>query len=441
MRRSRPSSAGPPSGSSTTSDRPAEGPRLLRVVGLVGLTAIALNGVVGAGIFVLPASVFRLVGPASPLAYLVVAVLMGLVVACFAEAGSRFDETGGPYLYARAAFGEFPGFLVGWMFFLSRLAATAAIANAFAAYVAYALPWMGGGLGRAAAITAAVGGMSALNYAGVRMGSRAVNVLTIAKMVPLLVFVGAGLAVGGGSLSAELPEAGLRQAALLLVFAYGGFENASVPAEEALNPRRHLPVALLFTIAAVAVLYLLIQIVAQAALPDLAASATPLADAARNLLGDPGAWMVAIGAIVSTLGSISALALVGPRILYAFARAGQLPAWLGGVHPRHLSPHHAVIAFGLLAWGAALAGGFAQLAAMSAVARLLFSASTCLAVPILRRRAGERGFLLPGGPVIPLLAAALCVWLLSDLTASQAAAGAVALLSGIAIDQVRRRWR
>jgi basic amino acid/polyamine antiporter, APA family len=417
-------------------------PRLLRAVGLAGLVAIAVNGVVGSGIFVLPATIFGLTGAASPVAYLVAALLMALVVACFAEAGSRFDETGGPYQYARAAFGDLAGFLVGWMFFLSRLAAGAAIANAFAAYVAYVAPFMGGAAGRAAAITLAVGGLAVLNFFGVRRGAWAVNVLAVAKLLPLLFFVGAGLFfVDPGRITfLELPEMGsLRQAALLLVFAYGGFENASVPTEEAVNPRRHLPVALLTTIAAVTALYVLIQVVAQGTLPELAGDRTPLASAARSFLGSPGAWMVAIAAVLSTLGSLSALGLVGPRILYAFARHGQIPSALAAIHPRHLSPHRAVIVFALLTWAVALSGGFAQLAALSAVSRLLFSASTCLAIPVLRRRSSEgAGFTLPGGPLVPILAVVLSLWLLSGLTAAQAIAGGLGLLSGLVVCGLQR---
>jgi amino acid transporter len=412
----------------------------------MGLTAIALNGVVGSGIFVLPATVYGLAGAASPVAYLVAAALMALVVACFAEAGSRFDETGGPYLYARAAFGDFAGFLVGWMFLLSRLAATAAIANALAAYLGYLQPRLGSGGGRAAAITVAVGGLALLNLYGVRLGSVVVNVLTVAKLVPLLLLVGVGLFFVDGSRIdfLALPAAGsLRQAVLLLVFAYGGFENASVPTEETKDPRGHLPVALLATIAATTVLYVLIQVVAQGTVPDLAASPTPLAAAARVVLGPAGATLITLGAVVSTLGSISALALVGPRILFAFARQGQLPASLGAIHPRYRTPHRAVAAFALLTWAAALAGGFAQLAAVSAVARLLFSASTCLAVPVLRRRrpAGELGFALPAGPLLPLLAVALCLWLLRGLTRPQALAGLAGLLSGLVVYALCNRRR
>jgi amino acid transporter len=415
--------------------------RLLRVVGLAGLTAIALNGVVGAGIFVLPATVYALAGAASPIAYVLAALVAALVVACFAEAGSRTDETGGPYLYARAAFGSFAGFLVGWMFLLSRLAAGAAIANAIVAYVGSVVPVLGSGAGRLAVITVVVGAVATVNVLGVRRASFAVNVLTVAKLVPLVVFVGVGLLfVDPGRLSLAVPELGsMRQAALLLVFAYGGFENANVPSEEALNPRRHLPVALLVTIAAVAVLYVLIQVVAQGTLPELATSATPLASAARNVMGPPGGWLLTAAAIVSTVGSISALVLVGPRVLYALARHGQLPAVLASVHPRHHSPHWAVVVFALLTWVVALGGGFAELVALSAVARLLFSASTCLAVPVLRRRAPLGGFVLPGGPIIPLLATGLSVWILSGVTRTQAIAGGIGLMSGVIV-YASYRW-
>jgi amino acid transporter len=415
----------------------------LRVVGLAGLTAIAVNGVIGSGIFALPATVYAIAGAASPLAYVVAAVLMALIVACFAEAGSRSDETGGPYLYARAAFGGFIGFLVGWLFLLTRAVSTGAIANTFAAYLGNFEPALASGAGRIAVITLAVGGLAAINVYGVRAASSTVNLLTIAKLVPLLVLVGVGLSFIEPDRVALLgmPSGSLRQAALPLMFAYGGFENANVPTEEVVDPRRHLPVALLSTIAAVAVLYILIQVVVQSVLPDLATSATPLASAARVILGAPGGWLLTVAAIISTLGSISAVILVGPRVLYAFARHGQLPRGLAVIHPRYHSPHRAVIAFAVLTWVAAVIGGFNQLVALSAVSRLLFSAGVCLAVPVLRRRQRDAApvFQLPGGPVIPLLAVALSVWLLSGLSASQAIAGGVGLAAGLAV-YAGQRW-
>jgi basic amino acid/polyamine antiporter, APA family len=199
-------------------------PRLVRAVGLAGLTAIAVNGVIGSGIFVLPATVAALAGPTSPAAYILAAILMALVVLCFAEAGSLFEQTGGPYVYARVAFGPFAGFLVGWVFFLSRLAASAAIGNAFVAYLAYFWPAAGVGWRRAAVLTLAIGLLTILNLVGVRTGSRTVNVLTISKMVPLLLFVGVGLFAADPSRYRllGLPALNaLQQASLLLVFAFG----------------------------------------------------------------------------------------------------------------------------------------------------------------------------------------------------------------------------
>jgi len=411
-------------------------PRLVRAVGLAGLTAIAVNGVIGSGIFVLPATVAALAGAASPAAYILAAILMALVVLCFAEAGSLFEQTGGPYVYARVAFGPFAGFLVGWMFFLSRLAASAAIGNAFVAYLGYFWLAAGAGWRRAAVLTLAFGLLTLLNLVGVRTGSRTVNVLTISKMVPLLLFVGVGLFAADPSAYRllGLPALNaLQQASLLLVFAFGGFENANVPAEESTDPKRHLPIALILAIGLTTVLYVLIQIVALGTLPDLAHDRTPLASAAARFLGPAGAAVMTVGAVLSTLGSESALVLVGPRILYAFAQAGQLPAALGRIHPRYRTPHVAVLVFSAIAWAAALTATFAELATVSAIARLLFSAATCLAIPVLRRKMPPAPFRVPGGPLVPLAAAALSIWLLSGMTRAQTLAGAVALAVGLAL--------
>jgi amino acid transporter len=424
----------------------SQAPGLVREVGLLGLTAIAINGVIGSGIFVLPATVAGLMGDASPVAYLVAGSLTGLVVLCFAEAGSLFEQTGGPYIYAREAFGRFIGFEVGFMFFLSRLAAGAAIANAFTAYVAQFWPDVGAGVGRAAVITLLVGVLTAVNLVGVRYGSWTVNVLTVAKLLPLFLLLAVGLPMANPEsyrLLAIPDGAALRQAALLLVFAFGGFENANVPSEEAQNPRRDLPAALVFAIASTAVLYVLIQIVALGTVPSLATEKAPLAAAGRAVLGPAGAVLITVCAVVSTSGSLSAIALVGPRILYAFAQGRQLPAALGSVHPRFRTPHVGILLFALLVWAAALSGSFAQLAAVSAIARLLFSAATCLAVPVLRRKMPDarRRLKVPGGVLVPVTASAVSLWLLSGITAPQAATGTVALLVGAVLGLLTTRGK
>jgi basic amino acid/polyamine antiporter, APA family len=410
-------------------------PSFSRALGLFSLIAIAINGVIGSGIFVLPATVAALMGPASPAAYLVAAALTALVVLCFAEAASRFEETGGPYIYARKAFGRFVGFEVGWMFFLSRLAAAGATANACAAYAGTFWPALAHGGGRATLLTAIIGGLAGVNLVGVRQGAAAVNVLTIAKLGPLLALLAAGLPFVDPARFDLIPDGtagGLREASLLLIFAFGGFENASVPAAEATRPRRDVPIALVTAIFVTAILYVLIQIVALSVLPGLARDATPLASAAATIVGPQGAAIVSAGALVSTVGSLSALALVGPRILFALGAWGDLPHQLARVHPRFRTPHVAIVAFAVIAWLASLAANFSQLAIVSAIARLLFSASTCLAVPLLRRRQpSATALVLPGGPLVPIAAAAASVWLLTGITRGQAIAGLVALTAGV----------
>lgn len=428
--------------STSTEPPPPEGPlgpggppRLRRAVGLAGLTAIAVNGVVGSGIFVLPATVALILGPASPVAYLIAAILTALVVLCFAEAGSRTERTGGPYVYAREAFGPFVGFQVGWLFFLTRLTASAAIANAFVAYLGVLWPAASAGLGRAVVLTALLGGFALANAAGIRQGAFLVNVLTVAKLVPLLVFVGVGLFFvdAGRYQILTIPDLpGLREASLLLIFAFGGFENASVPAEEVRQPRRNVPIALLMAIAATTVLYVLIQVVTLGTYPALAGDPAPLASAAQAFLGPWGGLLLTAGAVLSTAGSISALSLVGPRILYALSAGGQLPKPFGLVHPRWRTPYISIAVFAIAAWVTALWGTFAQLAAASVVARLIFSAVTCLAVPVLRRKQGgdPAQFVIPGGAVVPLSATAVSLWLLSGMSRAQGIAGVLALLVG-----------
>jgi amino acid transporter len=324
------------------------------------------------------------------------------------------------------------------MFLLTRLAAAAAISNAFAAYMGYFWPALASGAGRAVAITVLLFHLTWLNLLGIRLGAGVVNLLTVAKLLPLLLFISAGLFFVDHdrySLFALADSERLRQASLALIFAFGGFENASVPTEEVRDPKKNLPVALLTSIGLTTIIYILIQIVALGSLEGLAADATPLTSAGRVFLGPLGAGIITLGAILSTAGSQSALILVGPRILYAIGEGGQLPSALARVHPKYRTPHVSVIVFALVTWAAALFGNFAQLVAVSAMARLLFSVSTCLAVPVLRRKmatAPER-FRLPGGAAIPALATVVSVWLLTGITRTQAITGASALLFGIAL--------
>jgi len=420
--------------------------KLARPVGLFSLIAVAINGIVGAAIFVLPATVAKLLGPASPLAYLIAWFAVTLIGLCFAEMGSIYENSGGPYVYAQAAFGSFVAFEVGWLFLLARLTAVAAISNGFTTYLGQFWPQLAAGPGRVLAITLMIVILAAVNFAGVRYGAWAINLLTIGKLVPLLIFIAVGLFwLDRGSYSFRLPASGtaLRSASLVLIFALGGFEYASVPSEEVTHPRRDTGISMLAAITICACLYMLIQIIALSTLPGLADSPRPLASAAAGFLGPPGATLLALGAILSTAGTNGAIMLVGPRILYALARDNQLPKVLARVHPRYRTPHIAIICFAVLAWAAATYSNFAQLAALSAIARLPYYMTTSLAVPVVRHKqpqlAAQRKFRIPGGALIPVLAALVCIWLLTGSSRSQAVLGLAALASGALIYLIGNR--
>jgi amino acid transporter len=411
---------------------------LIRAVGLFSLAAIAVNGMVGSGIFVLPAQVAKFLGAAGLTAYVLAALAIGLIVLCFAEVATLFDRSGGPYLYARAAFGNLVGFEIGWMLLAARLTSMAAISNAFAAYLGFFWPWAAAGAGRVIVITVSLGILAAVNFRGVRQGTWMNNVLTISKLAPLVVFVVAGLFLLDPNRPSAwtLPQpSALQQASLLLIFAFGGFEFAVVPGEEIERPKRNFPIALLGAIVVVTALYLLIQYVAQGTLPDLAASATPLASAGRRFLGPLGGVLLTLGAVLSTTGTNSALMLVTPRIIFAMAEGRQLPQAFARVHPRFRTPYVAIAAAALVGWASAMYSQFASLAAISAIARLLYYMATCLALLVLRRKMADvpRGFSVPGGAVIPVAACALSIWLLMGSTKGQITVSAATLVAGAVV--------
>ncbi len=413
-------------------------PELRRVVSRWEIVGLALNDVIGSGVYLLPAAAAALLGPASLWAVGAAGVAVLLIVLCVAEAASQFDEPGGAYLYARVAFGELVGFEVGWMTWLARVASVASLSAGFAQALSHVWPDAHAGWGRTLAVTVPLLGLTVLNVAGVKPGVRTAVVLVIAKIAPLVVFVGAGLFAARSSVVQAQPEpadAAWGEAALLLMFAFAGFENTPAPAGEYRQPRRDVPVALLLEIAIVTLLYLGAQWVALGTLPDLGRSATPLADAARGFLGQWAGWMMTIGAAVSILGTNSNTVLAGPRYLLALARDGFGPRALARIHPRYRTPAAAILLHAGIALPLALSGTFTGLAALSVVARLTTYVGTAAAVPFLRRRAAATpaAFRLPGGPAIP--AAAVLVSLCLAASADRAAlnAAATALLAGYVI--------
>ena len=289
--------------------------------------------------------------------------------------------------------------------------------------------------------------LTAINLIGVRSGARTAVALVVAKLVPLGIFIVAGaFAFSPQRLLAQRATGPvgadqLGEAALLLLFAFAGFENTPAPAGEYRRPQRDVPFALLAEIGIVAAVYLAVQAVALGTLPDIAASDTPLADAARLFLGPWGGLLLTVGAAASILGTNSNSVLAGPRYLFALARDGYGPRFLGGVHPRWRTPAAAILVQTAIALPLALAGTFTGLAALSVVARLATYLGTALAVPVLRRKLGtpEGAFRLPGGPAIPWAAAAVAVALAASATRANLLAAGAALGVGVVIYLLRRR--
>jgi amino acid transporter len=418
-------------------------PSLPRVVSRWEVVALSINDVVGSGVYLLPAAAAMLLGPASIWAVPVAGIAVLTIVLCFAEAGSLFDRPGGAYVYTRTAFGEFVGFEVGWMTWLARVTTNASISAGFAQALSGSVPEAGAGAGRAAAVALPLLALTAINIAGVKHGARTAVILVAGKLLPLVWLILLGLpAVRWERLQAETtPDASnLGPAALLLLFAYAGFENTGAPAGEFKQPRRDVPFALLLMIAGVTLIYTLIQVIAVGVVPGVADSPTPLADAGGLVAGQPGVWLLTVGALLSILGTNNNSVLAGSRYLFALAESGYLPRGLARISRRYKTPWVALTAQTALALPLALTGTFTGLAALSVVARLATYIGTAAAVPVLRRRipAAARSVKLPGGPAIPIAALAICVWLLTATTAQNLIAGAAALSAGAIIFRGRR---
>jgi amino acid transporter len=411
---------------------------LVRGIRRWDLVAITINGIIGAGIFGLPSKVYSLIGTYSLIAFVACAVVVTLIILCFAEVGSRFDETGGPYLYAREAFGQTVGFEIGWLIWLARLTAFAANCNLLINYLGYFWPSAGTSGWRAAIITLVVVVLTTVNVLGVRQAAIVSNFFTIGKLIPIVLFIGAGLFFIKSSAFAFGPRpatGAFSQSVLLLIYAFTGFEMAAIPAGEVRDPRKQLPRALLIAIGVVALLYILIQVVCVGTLPELAQSQKPLADAGTRFLGAAGGALISAGAIISITGNLNILVLSGSRIPFAIAERQQLPTLFAKVHPRFATPHIAILLTAALMLFLTLKSSFVAALTISAIARLVTYGATCLSLPVLRKKKGTPSatFRLPGGTVVAILTLLLAAWLLANSTWQEARATLIAAAAGLAI--------
>ncbi len=418
-------------------------PGLLRVVGRWDMVALVINGIVGAGIFGLPQKVHALLGAWGLLAIVACALLMGFIVACFAEVSSRFTETGGPYMYAAEAFGPFTAFVVGWLLWLARVTGLCAIAGVLAEYLSFLVPAVGSGVPRALLLTLVICSLAALHIHGTRGATRFGTLITIAKLAPLLLFVALGLPhidAAQFNFAIDPSRKDFSSAVLLLGFAFVGWETALVAAGEMREPRKDAPFSLAVGLIGVAALYVGIQAVCVGTLPGLAQSTRPLADAARTFLGPAGATIIVIGAAISMLGTINGGILAISRIPFAMAEAKQLPRALAVLHPEYRTPVLSIVLSCAAVLILTLTRGHIYLLTISTISRLFAFVVTIISIPVFRRRPtmSPALFMLPGGMTIPVLALGLIVWLLTGTSWAETRDVVIATIAGALVYLVGR---
>ncbi len=398
---------------------------LIRAVGVRGLTAGIINYTIGAGIFVLPALVAARVGAAAPIVYVICAVAMGLIVLCFADAGSRVSLSGGTYAYAEVAFGRYVGFMVAVSLWISMILASASVAIIFVDSLGQLTPALQSSVARNVIIILVYAALTVINIRGVKAGIGMVQTVTAGKLVPILILLAFGVfAVRPENLVwPGMPSTSdTARTTVILIFAFMGVESALTPSGEVSNPARTVPRAIFLALAITTLLYIAIQVVAQGILgAELAANTkAPLAEAARRVLGRGGELLVLLGAAISTLGYVTGDMLAAPRMPYALARDGLLPRPLAAIHERYRTPHVAIIAHAILCALLAVTGTFASLAVLVVLLTLLVYLACCLATIQLQRRDvradGAVPFKVWGGPIIPILASAIIIWLMSSST-------------------------
>ncbi|HZF68638.1 MAG TPA: amino acid permease [Gemmatirosa sp.] len=399
---------------------------LVRALGVWGLAASIFNVTVGGGIFRLPASAAAMIGPAAPLVYLVCAAVMGLIVLCFAEAGSRVSLTGGPYAYVEVVFGRYAGFLAGVLVWMLGTGAVASVATAYAGSVAALVPALGAPAARAALLVGTFALLAWINARGVKQGARLIEVVSVAKLLPLLVLVAVGaFFVRPANLAIPtMPGGGeFARAAIVLIFAFTGVESALVPSGEVRDPARTVPRALAVAMIGVTLLYLGVHVVAQGVLGGAglaAAKDAPLAAAAGAAMGPAGRYLLLVGATVSMFGYLSGMTLAVPRALFTFGRDGFLPRVVGAVHRTHRTPHVAIWVQSAVVCTLAVGSSFETLAVISNLSALLLYLACAVAGWELRRRGIQQTagtpVSLPGGPLIPILTVGVILWLFTSIT-------------------------
>lgn len=391
--------------------------RLRRDIGLLGVGFLVLNGLIGAGIFALPAAIFAKAGLFSPWLFPIIGLLFITIILSFGELASYFQESGGPVLYNNTAFGPLVGFQTGWVLYIARMTAMAANVNVLIYYGAFLFPIIAEGVGRVITLFVVFAALAISNILGVKGAVRVLGVLSSLKLLPLLLLILLGLphVVPDALLPTQMPQIDdLGSTALLLMYAFMGFESALVTAGETSNPRKNIPKALIITVLGITVFYFLVQLVYVSINPAITTQGAPLVELGKVLMGASGAIIITLAAVFSVGGNLMANMIAVPRMTYAMAEEKTLPQWFQKLHATHDTPVNSIIFYTVLCFIFAVSGSFVWLAVVSSVARLMVFVLCLLALPVLRKKLDPETLAqanrLPGGYIIPLIAMALCVW-------------------------------
>lgn len=404
---------------------------LVRAIGTVGLAAGIINVMIGGGIFRVPSLVAGSLGAAAPIAYLICAVAMALIVACIAAAGKRVTLTGGPYAYVGNALGPYAGFISGILLWMIGVLATAAVSTVMATSIGALIPALSSKVMHTAILMITYGFWSWINTRGVTVGVKLNTIVTIAKLLPLLLLAVAGaFFVRGDNLQiAAWPAAGdFARMSLILVFAFAGIEVALIPSGEVRDPERTLPKAIAIAMIGATVLYIALQMIAQGILGGaLTQSSVPLADAAGASLGGWARSLLLAGAAISMFGHLGGMTLSIPRIVYALARDGFLPRALAYIDPSHHAPQRAIIFQSILTLALAITSTFEQLAVVANISAL----ALYLGCAIAAWRLGQ-------SPIVPALACGVIAWLLTGVARNEWIGFGVCVAAASLIYFVRR---
>ena len=404
---------------------PHEG--LIRSIGVFGLSANIVNIIIGSGIFVLPAIIAGIMGASSIFAYLFCGILIGLITLCFAEAGSKVTNTGGPYTYIETAFGDYAGFIAGVFAVVSAILSDAAVSNALVNVLASVYPSFGAGWMRLCFLFIIFSGLAFINVLGIKQGMGLVKLNTVIKLVPLFLLIIFGWKeVSSVNLHIEsLPNLkDLGQTSLILFFAFVGIESGMIVGGEVTNPKRTVPRAILISISTVVVLYVLVQMVSQGVLgTDLVNfKAAPLAETARVIFGPIGYIILIVGASISMFGYMSGSLLNNPRVLYALARDKVIPInFLSKIHKSFATPHIAIALYASIGFIFAATGSFEHLVVIATSSILILYFGVALSVIKLRRirKTEEKEFKIPGGWTVPILSMCIILYFLSNLSENE----------------------